>query len=141
MSILPSVHHLLRLHPNIDLSKVVPTSPKKLITKGDVLAYLGKIASASGTLTEEASKSLSASPAFRDKGIVTSGQSGYGGDDNHPSKQQASSRPLTASEFKALIQRGMGMPARTSPRANLLSDLVTASQPAFSGWLLLAKRQ
>lgn len=56
--LLPSVMRLLALAKISDATIITPTGHKGMLTKGDVLAYLGKITSAKG------SEAVSSTPRF-----------------------------------------------------------------------------
>ena len=96
-TLLPSVLRLLMLEGISDTSSIKATGPRGHLTKGDVLAHLGRIKSATGSEKPEAPVS----------------HSGYGssGKVDKPGNEKANEVPkkeMTALEFRQLIASGLG---------------------------------
>ncbi len=107
-ALLPSVLRLLMLEGISDTSAIKATGPRGHLTKGDVLAHLGRIKSATGSEKPDAPVSHS--------GYGSSGKADGAGKE----KAEAPKKEMTALEFRQLIASGLGQaiaPAAAKPVA------------------------
>ncbi|GAA5838113.1 hypothetical protein JCM11251_004710 [Rhodosporidiobolus azoricus] len=122
--LLPSVLRLLAMNNISDASEIKGTGHHGILTKGDVLAFLGKISNPRGTLPEE--KPHGNHPANE----FTKGTSGYGsstgsGGAEGGKQAQAPVVQLSGAEIRQLIAAGLKVAASPKPVA-------AAPKPTYS---------
>ena len=114
-TLLPSVLRLLMLEGISDTSSIKATGPRGHLTKGDVLAHLGRIKTATGSEKPDDAHASHGAPAKADGAAKA--------------KAEAPTKEMTALEFRQLIAAGLGQAIAPAAAKPAVAGLSTFSAP------------